>query len=790
MTGHDTPRWAGITLFFVFLARLAATGMFDASLATPIGGPYGLTALLIGLSLASAGRFADAVAPVRELWPRREALFHWSLVGVVVLSALAYLGLPLATVATDVVVLAGTALIATYLVHRGRLGSQAARVASPSAAVFALVALAAALGAIGALGDSLLASDAAGGFAAAGAVLLALAVAAGEGISAHPLLAGARAGDTSRASLEGDASGEATDSPKLAADTLHAVSASRQGVFDLDLESGILKLSGDAAALIGLGAIPVRVRHDGWLARIHAEDRDVYVQALDGYREQAGLSFRIEFRARSQTGRYNWFELRATMMGSGGRATRCLGLLADVTVRKQTEAALVDRTLRDPLTGLGNRVALMEELEQLGARFKDATFAILDIDRFKSIHASLGDAGGDAVLAQVADRLVSGFGKAGEVFRVGGDAFAVLFAQCPDEPMLIGEELVQACGTAFAQDGRSVFAPVSVGMTVGADAEDPLDLLKNAELALIQAKRQGGGCARVYARELEALAPGDAVTLEAELRRALDEKQLDVFYQPIIRLADGSVAGFEALLRWHHPTKGVVAPSDFIAHSEETGLIVALGQYALERATRELAHWQRFFPLNPSLFVSVNVSRRQLRDGAVESLLASIFAKGEIRRGTLKLEITESSIAAHRDLHEILRRLRALGAGLAIDDFGTGVSSLSQLKDLPFDTVKIDKSFLVRHGGTHDDAEGSVILTSIVSLAHELKRSVVVEGVENEQDAAWLKELGCEFAQGFHFAVPLPANEALDFIAMHYDTEAAKAPPPIASGAPYLRGKS
>ena len=769
MTGHAAPRWAALTLFFVLLTRLTGTGMFDASLATAIGGPYGLIALFAGLGLACGAELANAIVPLAEVWPGHNRQYQGAMLGLCALSVLAYLGAPGATVAVYLLVVVGTALIAAYLVHRGVEGSQAGRVAAPSAIVFALVTLAAALSTLGFLGDNLIAGDAAGGFTALGAVLLALAVAFGEGIT---VLA-----------LPGIAAPQPRALPvtsTLTPAALDAIAAAHQGVFDLDFRNDQLTLSREAANLIGLDAAQGRMAHAKWLQRVHPDDRGVYSQALSDYRAHPGLSFRIEFRVRAESGRYPWFELRATMKGDRAPAMRCLGLMADVTMRKEADAALIDKTLRDPLTGLGNRVALMEELEQMGPRFPAAVFALLDIDRFKAIHASLGDKGGDQVLALTAERLTKRFDGVARVFRVGGDAFAILFDERRGELNSVGEELIEACNAPYPQDGRNIFAPASVGITSGADAKDPLDLLKNAELALIQAKRQGGGCVRAYASDLEALAPGDAVALETELRRALADEQLDVFYQPIVRLADGVVAGFEALLRWHHPTRGLVEPAEFIAHSEETGLIVALGQYALTRAVRELVHWQRFFPLTPPLFVSVNVSRRQLRDGEFESAVSALLAASEIKRGTLKLEITESAVSASSDVQETLSRLRAMGAGLSIDDFGTGVSSLSQLKDLPFDTVKIDKSFLARHGGTHDDVEGSVILSSIVSLAHDLKHGVVVEGVENEADALWLRSLGCEYAQGFFFSVPLPANEALSFIAMHYDADAAKAPPPLA----------
>jgi diguanylate cyclase (GGDEF)-like protein len=504
---------------------------------------------------------------------------------------------------------------------------------------------------------------------------------------------------------------------------------------------------------------------------VHPQDREVYKQAVADYRGHPGTAFRVEFRVRSESGRYPWFELRATMLGEGPRANRCLGLMADVTGRRESEASAMNRTLRDSLTGLGNRVAMMEELDRLGSRLAEVTFALLDIDRFKSIHASLGDEGGDAVLAAMAQRLSKRFDEAGELFRVGGDAFALIFSRGDAAGM--GAQLVEACSAPFPQGGRNVFAPASIGMALGRDAEDPLDLLRNAELALIQAKRQGGACARLYSPDFEV--PQDAVALEAELRRALDEKQMDVFYQPIVRLSDATVAGFEALLRWHHPTRGLVVPAEFIAHCEATGLIVALGRFALERAAQDLAQWQRFFPIEPALFVSVNLSRRQLSDVALEENLGKLLAQSPILPGTLKLEVTESAIGASADAKAALTRIRDLGASLAIDDFGTGLSTLSQLKDLPFDTMKVDQSFLARQG-ERQSADGAVVLGSIIKLAQELGRTIIVEGVETERDANWLAGLGCEYAQGYFFGTPLSAADALAFIARHYRAEEAGGP--------------
>jgi len=765
MTGHLAPRWTAIVLLGVFLTRLAAGGTFDAGWTTYVGGPYGLSAMIAGLTLAAGLRLADIVVPIDGLIADARRRMRWLLLGVTVVSLLAFIGAPGAILLTDVAILVGTGAITAYLVNRGIAGVQAARVAAPSAAVFSLVATAGAIAALGGFQSNPMAPAMVGGFLAAGAVLLTLAVAAGEGIAILPAVrATANAAPARDApQLAAEAAAPEPVRPDLAA--AQAIGASCQGVFDLDFRGDAVKLSGDAAGLIGLEKGETTLAHISWVARIHPDDREIYKQAVSNYRAHPGAAFRVEFRARSESGRYPWFELRATMLGpeSGhGPATRCLGLMADITTRKESEAAAMDRTLRDPLTGLGNRVALMGELEQRG--LSHVIFALLDIDRFKSIHASLGDDGADAVLTAAAQRLTKRFKGRADAFRTGGDAFALLFVEGDAET--IGAELVETCKAPHALGGRSVFAPASVGVALGGEARDPLDLLKNAELALIQAKRQGGCCARRYSADLAA--PEDAVALEAELRRALDEKQMDVFYQPIVRLSDATVAGFEALLRWRHPTRGLVVPGEFIAHSEATGLIVALGRFALERAGTDLAQWQRFFPLEPPLFVSVNVSRRQLGDGSLEEDVSRVLAQASLQPGSLKLELTESAAGTGEDGHAALSRLRALGAGLAIDDFGTGVSSLSQLRGSPFDTIKIDKSFLAR-GESDDD----VVLQSIVRMAQELGLGVVVEGVEREQDADRLADLGCEFAQGFFFSGPLPADDALAFIARHYRTEAA-----------------
>ena len=772
VTAHPAPGWTALVLLLVLLTRLQGAGVLDAGWMTAIGGPYGLGAMLSGFTLAAALWLTDLVVPIEDVWPDVEQWRRWVMFAILGLAVLAFVGLPSATILTEALVLIGTAGIAAYLVHRGTQGDKAARVVAPSAAIFALVAAMTAAIELGAFGDNPMASGIVSGFMAAGAVLLALAIAAGEGIAILPLTRHAHAAAAAAAAalapapppVSAPSAGSAGDP-----NPVEAIGAAHQGVFDLAFESNRLRLSREAAALIGLSGAR-NFGHEDWLDRIHPDDRDIYASALEDYRSHTGLSFRIEFRARSEAGRYPWFELRATTT-KGRNGAHCLGLLADITTRKEMELGGIDRPLRDGLTGLGNRVAMLEELERSGKGWRDLALAILDIDRFKSIHASLGDTGGDQLLMALVSRLTARLGSRGQAFRIGGDSFALVLPNGARDAERIGGDLVGALGAPYSIGGRNVFVSTSVGVSVGSEADDPLELIRNAELALALAKKQGGGCAKLFRRDLESSARGDAVALETDLRRGLAGNEFAVYYQPIVRLSDGTVAGFEALLRWHHPEKGLVSPAEFIAHSEETGLIVSLGRFALERAAGDLADWQRYFPITPPLFVSVNVSRRQLLDENLESALSRLFATDSFARGSLKLEITESAVEPVGDSRPILQRLRGMGASLALDDFGTGLSTLSQLKDLPFDTVKIDQSFLARRAAGREDKDTEVVITSIVTMAKDLRRTIIAEGVETENDAEWLRDIGCDFAQGFFFSHPLSAEDTLKFIAAHFRPE-------------------
>lgn len=758
MTGHIAPRWAAILAGLILLSRLTAAGLFDASLATGIGGPYGLSAMLACLALVAGARLVNAVVPMDEVWPRAQNSLTWGSRILVALSLLALMGIPGTSLLASIAVVAGTLALAAYLVWRASHGVRAARLTAPSAIVFSLVVIGATLAALGGFGSNPMVPLAIGGFAAAGVVLLALTIAAGEGIALISPL---------RHAHPHEVEGTFPKIDDVLGDTAFAaISASRHGVFDLDFSSEALTLSRDAAVILEMDDAPVRIPHWEWLEYIHPDDAPGYMRAMTSNRDRLDSPFRTEFRIRKGKDHYSWFELRAASMGGREPADRCLGLLAAIIARKDFVSSEVDQSARDPLTGLGNRFAMANALERVRDRLPDMMLALIDIDRFKAIHASLGDKDGDGLLANLAYRLSADLGPTDEMFRIGGDAFAVLSSAYSDGKKL-GEKLVRICNAPHEIGGRSVFAPVSIGISAGSSTIGPVDFLKNAEQALMQAKEHGGGCVRVHNADLLVATPQDSVSLDNELRAALQAKQIDVFYQPIMRLADGGVAGFEALLRWNHPTKGLIAPSDFIAHSETSGLIVSLGLFALERALQDLGQWQRFFPSDPQIFVSVNLSRRQLRDPAFEGSLKSVLRRAAVKPETLKLEITESAIGADPTLRSAMERLRLQGVGLAIDDFGTGLSTLGQLKDLPFDTLKIDRTFLAQRESAERDADGAVILGSVIALARDLRRTVIAEGIENEHDYAMVLELGCEFAQGYYFSPALPPSKALNFIAQH-----------------------
>jgi diguanylate cyclase (GGDEF)-like protein len=388
---------------------------------------------------------------------------------------------------------------------------------------------------------------------------------------------------------------------------------------------------------------------------------------------------------------------------------------------------------------------------------------VLDVDRFKQVNDSVGIAIGDSILLTLARRLARLLKPHDTLARLAGDQFGLILMSERDANRIIAfaETVCKAIRTPITLNEREIFLTASIGIALPEAQSNRADeLIKDAELAMYVAKRARGDRFEVFKPAMRARKT-DRLTLESELRHALEREEITILFQPIVRLEDRAIAGFEALARWDHPKMGRLSPSEFISIAEEIGLIGDLGRFALERTARQLGIWQRAVRTRVPLFASVNVSSRQLIKNDLIDDLRAVLARSGLVRGTLKLELTESVVMENPEqAAQILARLRELGAGLALDDFGTGHSSLVYLQRFPFDTIKIDQSFV----RTNSKGARPVILRSIVGLAHDLGMDVIAEGAESDSDAVELYHLGCEFAQGFVFGQPMTADAAHELL--------------------------
>jgi diguanylate cyclase (GGDEF)-like protein/PAS domain S-box-containing protein len=541
-------------------------------------------------------------------------------------------------------------------------------------------------------------------------------------------------------------------------------------IWDWDVSADKVFTSPETEALLGLKRGALQGPAAGWLDVLHPLDRDRFRAALDGVIEQRRGRLQQDFRLRAPDGHYLWLALRARpVVGSDGEVVRLVGTLTDVTEFKNTEERLLHDAVHDNLTGLPNRELFLDRLESVLALAKAnqairPTVLVIDLDRFKQVNDSVGIAVGDSILLTLARRLSRLLKPQDTLARLGGDQFALILLSERDSERIIGfaETMRRALRAPITFNDREIFITASMGIALADGAPHRTEeLLKDAELAMYHAKRIGGDRIEMFKPSMRARKT-DRLALESELRRALEREEITILYQPIVRLEDRAIAGFEALARWDHPKMGRMSPSDFIAIAEEIGLIVDLGLFVLERTARQLALWQRAARNRDPVFASVNISSRQLLRQDLVHDLRTIIARSSIARGTLKLELTESLVMENPEHSaQMLARIRELGAGLALDDFGTGHSSLSYLQRFPFDTIKIDQSFVrTTHKGSRP-----VILRSIIALAHDLGMEVVAEGAETDSDAVELYQLGCEYAQGFAFGEPISAEKARSMLA-------------------------
>ena len=473
----------------------------------------------------------------------------------------------------------------------------------------------------------------------------------------------------------------------------------------------------------------------------------------------ASTTIEVAFEHRV-TGRPRQSEMTVTNLMDDASVNGIVLNTRDVHDAHELQEQLVYEAYHDGLTQLASRALFRERLEQAldgCRRTDDVAILFLDLDGFKEVNDSLGHAAGDQLLVQVADRLRDSVRAGDTVARFGGDEFAVLVESivARADAETVAGRIVEAVGAPVVIEGRELHVGASIGIASAADAADMEQLMRNADLAMYKAKSGGGSGYAMYDPQMHN-ALVQRLELEADLRVALERSELALHYQPTVDLVTGEIVGFEALVRWHHPTRGVVAPFDFIGIAEATGLIVPLGRWVLAEACRQAVAWGA--GTGRRLKMAVNVSVRQFEDCDLAAMVSDVLAETGIPVDQLCLEMTESVLLTDTDenLTQLLR-LKSLGVTLAMDDFGTGYSSLAYLRRFPMDTLKIDRSFVDRLGG---DSEDVALVRTIVRLGQSLGMSTVAEGIEDTAQLAALQELGCDLAQGYFLSRPVPAAEA------------------------------
>ena len=542
-----------------------------------------------------------------------------------------------------------------------------------------------------------------------------------------------------------------------------AQSIANVGSWKVDLESNVTTWSPELSRLFAFTTEREPDYRD-LLERTHPDDRDSTIRLIEATMDGGG-PFVVEHRVLLPDGTLRWVRARGRVeLDDVGVPVRMLGTAQDITEHKAAEAALLHQALHDPLTGLPNRLLLIDRLNQVLNRLvrQPSMVAViyLDIDRFKVINDSLGRETADQLLLAVANRLARLVRPDDTLGRIGSDEFVVVCEGLATEAeaVTVADRICSAMTEPLAWDGGELVISVSAGVAfTTSGAIGPGSLLRDADAAMYRAKSGGRARAAVFAHAMRAYAIG-RVDIEMALRRSIIDGELRLHYQPIVNLADGQVVGHEALVRWAHPTRGLLGPEEFISIAEESGLIVPLGAWVLREACRQAKRFQMLDARWSRLSMSVNLSGGQLGQADLVELIASALRDADLKSEHLQLEMTESVLMDDAATTiKILETLKGLGVHLGVDDFGTGFSSLAYLRRFPVDTLKIDRSFVK---GLGNDLEDSAIVAAIVSLSDTLGLTTIAEGVESILQRDCLIGLGCTRAQGFLFARPAPAPDA------------------------------
>ena len=564
------------------------------------------------------------------------------------------------------------------------------------------------------------------------------------------------------------------------ATTLHALSESQEryalavhaasdGIWDWDLASDRIYFSPRWHAILGRPEQAEEHDPPSWFKLVHREDVMKLRAAIDAHLEGRCSHLEVEHRMRHADGSWRWVLTRGLAIRSpDGRVTRMAGSLTDVTERRAAERQLQHDALHDALTGLPNRALFMDRVEHALHRVirepkLSCAVLFLDIDRFKLINDSFSHAVGDRLLFALGQRMSGVLRPSDTVSRFGGDEFTLLLdgVSSPDQAMTVAGRLQEALDRPFTIDGHQLSVAATIGVAVNSSGISAADLVRNADIAMYEARRRGREDPALFDESMHRRVV-DRLAHEHDLRRAVEGSLLEVHYQPIVDLTTHGIRGLEALARWPHGWPPV-SPVEFIAIAEETGLIGTLGLHVLRTALSALAAWREEGQLASDARMSVNVSGRQLGNQAFPQHVRAAVVEAGLPGDALRLEVTESSLMQDCErTRSVIEEVCATGAGLHLDDFGTGYSSLTALRQFPVDALKIDRSFVSSLGG--HDGGSEAIVRSTVALAHSLGLRVIAEGVETEDQAQRLRDLRCDYGQGFLFSEPVSAERMSELL--------------------------
>ncbi|MGH7241862.1 MAG: EAL domain-containing protein [Phycisphaerales bacterium] len=556
-----------------------------------------------------------------------------------------------------------------------------------------------------------------------------------------------------------------------------AAAGSHDGLWDWNLSTNEVYFSARWKKIIGYDENELGSTHEVWLNRVHVHDAHALRMALSAHLTGTTPLLENEHRIQHKDGSYRWALCRGIAVSDErSRSVRIAGSLTDITARKQTEEELRRGAFFDRLTGLPNRTLFKDTLQRVIERPRgaDETFAVLflDLDRFKIINDSLGHQAGDQLLIGIAGRLTATGSDEGTarrsshttIARLGGDEFVVLLEGITDlrDAELEARRILERLAPSFNLMGSDVFCSGSIGIAMNAPGYRTADeIIRDADSAMYHAKGAGKSQFATFDRTMHEKAV-ERLSLETDLRHALERNEFYLEYQPVVTLETGAATCFEALVRWKHPERGSVGPEVFIPIAEDTGLIISLGRWVFQEACRQLRHWRESISGIENLVVNVNLSPKQFVHTGLVDEVCKALADSDLPPSCLTLEITETAVMDDLDTSlAVLNRLRAMGVGIAMDDFGTGYSSLSCLKQLPITALKIDRTFVGQMGFS---ISNPAIVHAIVTLARNLRMKVIAEGVENADQVATFLALECDMAQGYYFSRPLSAEAVLKWL--------------------------